>query len=546
MFRKMLWVLAAVAASVLITPAIAAVGDRGHLVSAAWLAQNLSSKDLLVLDASFAKLHAAGHIPGAINVDVFTYGAQDIPAAEMERRFQSWGISPGKKIVIYDQGATYMATRLFFDLYYQGFPATDLHVLDGGLAKWQEVGGQVTKDPTPTPAQGSFRITRINESARVRLPEFLAASGDTANQVLVEALEPTYHFGENKFFDRSGHIPNGIMLPTADFFNADKTFKSDEELRRMMAYMGVRPEQKVHAYCGGGIAASVPFFALKFVLNYPNVTLYKESQLEWLRDDRGLPLWTYDAPYLTRDMNWLNGWGGRMLRMYGVAQVSVVDVRPAESYKQGHVPFALNIPAEVFRSYLNDPAKLAEALGAAGVNPAHEAVIVSEGGLNPGSAAAFLMLEQLGQKKVSVLLQSVDEWGLGGLPLAKEPTVVGPKKAPQDLSVPLTSYPAKLRAGIVIKDAGITKGHYPKVLIASGKKPPTKAPDGKVVHVPYTELLNADGTPKAAKDIWNILVKAGVPRYAEIICFSDDPGEAAVNYFILKLMGYPDVKVLVS
>ena len=41
------------------------------------------------------------------------------------------------------------------------------------------------------------------------------------------------------------------------------------------------------------------------------------------------------------------------------------------------------------------------------------------------------------------------------------------------------------------------------------------------------------------------LVKAGVPRYAEIISIADDPGEAAANYFILKLMGYPDVKVLV-
>ena len=74
---------------------------------------------------------------------------------------------------------------------------------------------------------------------------------------------------------------------------------------------------------------------------------------------------------------------------------------------------------------------------------------------------------------------------------------------------------------------------------------PAKAPDGKVVHVPYTSLLNADGKPKAAKDIWNILVKAGVPRYAELVSFSDDPGEAAANYYILKLMGYPDVKVLV-
>jgi 3-mercaptopyruvate sulfurtransferase SseA len=91
-----------------------------------------------------------------------------------------------------------------------------------------------------------------------------------------------------------------------------------------------------------------------------------------------------------------------------------------------------------------------------------------------------------------------------------------------------------------------TQGVYSKVFIASGKVLSAKAQEGKVVHVPFTDLLNADGTPKAAKDISSILMKAGVPRYAELVCFSDDPGEAAVDYFILKLMGYPDVKVLVN
>ena len=79
----------------------------------------------------------------------------------------------------------------------------------------------------------------------------------------------------------------------------------------MLAYLGVKPEQQIHTHCGGGIAASVPFFAMKFMLDYPKVKLYKESQLEWLRDDRGLPFWTYDAPFLKRDKNWLQGWGIR-------------------------------------------------------------------------------------------------------------------------------------------------------------------------------------------------------------------------------------------
>jgi 3-mercaptopyruvate sulfurtransferase SseA len=157
------------------------------------------------------------------------------------------------------------------------------------------------------------------------------------------------------------------------------------------------------------------------------------------------------------------------------------------------------------------------------------------------------MLEWLGQKKVSVLMDSVDEWGLHGFPLTKEATAVGPRKSPQDmLSIVPTAYPARLRSDVVTDDRAGGKGLYPTVFIASGRTTPVRAPAGKVIHLPYTDLLESDGTPKAAKDIWKILVKAGVPRYGEIVCFSDDPGEAAVNYFILKLMGFPDVKVLVT
>ena len=194
-----------------------------------------------------------------------------------------------------------MATRLFYDLYYYGYPAKDLLILDGGLAKWKAAGGSITKDPAPAPQKGSFRITTINEYARVKLPEILTASGDTKNNALVEALDANWHFGGLAFFDRPGHIPNGIMLPSEDFFNADKTFKSAEEIKRMATYLGIKPDQQIYSYCGGGIAASVPFFALKFIADYPKVKLYQESELGWLQDERVLPFWTYDAPLLMRE-----------------------------------------------------------------------------------------------------------------------------------------------------------------------------------------------------------------------------------------------------
>ena len=137
------WLLALIASGLFtVHSAVAAEGSGGQLVSVQWLEKNLARDDVLVIDASPAKLHSAGHIPGAVSVDLFSFGGRESSAAEMERRIQSWGVSAGKKVVLYDQGGTYLATSLFFDLYYHGFPPTRSVVLDGGLAKWQAAGGR--------------------------------------------------------------------------------------------------------------------------------------------------------------------------------------------------------------------------------------------------------------------------------------------------------------------------------------------------------------------------------------------------------------------
>src|ERR1019366_7548529 len=106
---------------------------------------------------------------------------------------------------------------------------------------------------------------------------------------------------------------------------------------------GVTPEQQVYTYCGGGVAASVPFFAAKFILNYPHVKLYPESELGWLSDPRQLPYWTFDAPFLMRETGWLQFWSSRMIRTFLSPPITVVDLRSADAFNQGHMPYALNI-----------------------------------------------------------------------------------------------------------------------------------------------------------------------------------------------------------
>jgi len=111
------------------------------------------------------------------------------------------------------------------------------------------------------------------------------------------------------------------------------------------------------------------------------------------------------------------------------------------------------------------------------------------------------------------------------------------------MAVPAVTY----RLGPVAAKAG---SPYPTVYVAAGKQAPAGAPVGsergaKVVHLPYTDLLDGNGLPKAAKDLWNVIDKAGVPRYAKVVAFSDQVGEAAANVFVLRLMGFSDVKVWV-
>jgi thiosulfate/3-mercaptopyruvate sulfurtransferase len=509
----------------------------GRLVDVGWLQQQLGQADLVVLDASPTPLHRKGHIPGAISADLYAVGPREVSMQRMQQRLQGWGLSPGQRIVIHDQGGSWLATRLFWDLLHQGVPADSLFILDGGLHRWQAAGGAVTTEATPVPPPGQIRITARRDDIRVRLPEFLAAGADLQRHALVDALEPDYYFGGAAFFDRAGHVPGAKLMPSSDFFNADKTFKSAAEIQRMADHLGLGRDQQIHTHCGGGGAATVPFFALKFLLGYPRVTLFLESQMGWLQDDRQLPFWTYAEPRLLRDTPWLKAWSSPMLRGFGLSAVTVVDLRPPEDFRAGHLPQSVNLPASSLRALQHAPDALAALLRQAGLDPSHEAVLVSEGGLNRDSALALWLLERAGQRRVSLYLGHVDRWAELGLDVVR-PT---PAAAAAGQATPAQARGTGLT--VAVPGGAARGGHFPVVHIASGDRLPTRVPAGRMLHLPHAGLVQADGVPRPAADIWARLDKAGVPRLAQLVLVADDPADAAMNYVVLRLMGFADVTV---
>ena len=536
----LLWIRALLAATAL--GLSLAASAAGRLVDPAWLKQHRDQ--VLLLDASLTPQHRAGHIPGAVSADLYRYGADEPTVAGMQQRMQTWGVSRGRAIVVYDQGGDWMAPRLFHDLVVHGVPAEQLFLLDGGLARWKAQGGEVTTAPTPPPPRGDWQVDTLRSAERVQLAEFLAGSGQPDRAVLLDALSPSHYFGQQKFFDRAGHVPGAVNLPSEDFFNADKTFKSADEVGRLLRFHGIDNKREVFSHCGGGGAAATPWFALRFIAGHPATRLFLGSQREWLRDDRGLPFWTYASPQLLRDAGWVAGWNQPMLRMFGAARMNLVDVRSEAAYARGHLPFAVHLPAATLRELLPQPEALAARLGPAGVNPQHEVVLVSDAGITPDAALAFLAFEQLGHPKVSLLTGSVDDWALRGFELTRQPTHVGAPRCRDDTAVPPAVYVPRTTRPRLVADPAATRGDFPQVFVATGRSAPTGALGARVVHLPYTRLLAEDGNPKPAAELWKLIEAAGVPRHAELLFVADDLAEAAVGYFVFRLMGWPDLKVV--
>lgn len=546
---------------------------RPQLVTAEWLLDHLQDQDLLLLDASPTPSYVKAHIPGAVSVSFpeeesvsegvsVSYGGggdyffdvnaacawHEAPDSTFEKAYRMWGVSKDRTIVICDQGGTIFATRLFFSLYFHGFPLKKLFILDGGLHRWQRCGFPTTTMIGKPRRKGDFRIARKRKDSRSYLPEIIEAAGDPSGHALVEGLSPAWHTGAYHAYSKPGHIPHAISLPFSDFYTEEKTFKPASEIRRMLRHLQIRPTQRIHTHCGGGIAGSVPFFAIRFLAAYPDVRHFIESQVAYLNDPRDLPFWTYDAPYRLRDAGWLQWWGGQRTRSLGSIRVSIVDVRSPQSFARSHIPYSINLPLRTLFERLSDTQALCELLGAAGVNPRHEVVVVSGGGADTGAMLAALIFDQLGHKKVSVLSQTLRQWEGLGYPLTDKPTRIAPQRLRFDLAIaPLTYRPARTRPRL-IRQLGETRGRYPKLIVDCGDVPVTKIPGDageQRLHMPVANLLLSHSGVKSAADISASLEQHGVQRYAEIITVARDPADAAAMYFILGLMGYPDVKVLI-
>jgi thiosulfate/3-mercaptopyruvate sulfurtransferase len=276
------------------------------LATADWLAEHLDDPGVRVVDIrGYVKKTDLGggrqradyvaardeydeaHVPKAVYVDWTrditdpdnAVPAQVAPPERFADLMGSLGIGEDTHVVVYDHAGGQFATRLWWTLTYYGHDRVS--VLDGGWNKWVAEGRPTTSE-VPDFRPATF-TPKLRPGWRKEVGEVLAAS-ERGGAFLLDARDEGQYTGAvSRGEGRAGHVPRAKHLHSDSFFDPESgTFRSDEELTVMLREAGV-PEDKeepVVAYCNGGVAATVPLFALHR-LGYRNVANYDGSWNEW-------------------------------------------------------------------------------------------------------------------------------------------------------------------------------------------------------------------------------------------------------------------------
>lgn len=253
-----------------------------------WLVDGEQLQELLamreavkVVALTAAEDFAAGHIPGAVQIDwpaleIVETGDQRVTSwrAEVEAILTELGISPDDTVVVYDGGTLYGA-RLWWILDQLGH--TDKRILNGGLPAWITAGGNVESGaPTVAPAPEPY-AGKPNDDVIATIDEVQAIVDGEAEAILVDARRPDEY--------EAGHVPGAVNVPFTLNASAEdpRTWKSVEELRAMYAEAGVTPDQWVVPYCTTGVRSAVTYFTLRLI-GFERVSLFTGSFKEWSSD----------------------------------------------------------------------------------------------------------------------------------------------------------------------------------------------------------------------------------------------------------------------
>jgi rhodanese-related sulfurtransferase len=186
------------------------------------------------------------------------------------------------------------------------------------------------------------------------------------------------------------HITGAINIPEKDFDRAAKRLPADK--RSVLVF-----------YCNGTKCGKSNRVAkLVAPLGYSNILIYSEGIPVW--EEKGLPLMTGPGYGKKIETKRLKPAELSNLIKQGKGGFVLVDVRDQAEFREGHIPSAVNIPAETFA--MNSD-----------VLPKDKKIIVY---CNTGSRSYLAYRKLVGLAYPDINQALFAEWKEGGLPVEKE------------------------------------------------------------------------------------------------------------------------------
>jgi thiosulfate/3-mercaptopyruvate sulfurtransferase len=274
------------------TPAQAAPKNQARsVVNADWLEKNLDDPKVVVVEVSTEPgIYERGHIRNAVKItwhtDLVDMVNRDVvPSAKFQKFAQSAGISQDSTVVLYGDKNNWFAAwgAWIFNLY----GAKDVRLLDGGRVKWEKDGRALTT-AVPSKPKGNFTSTRLDKTLRATLlQDIIPVAKKRVKADLIDIRSADEFSGKifapagfQELAVRAGHIPGAINVPWGSNVNADGTFKTVAELKKLYADKGVDGKQPIITYCRIGERSSLTWFVLSEILGY-NVKNYDGSWTEY-------------------------------------------------------------------------------------------------------------------------------------------------------------------------------------------------------------------------------------------------------------------------
>ena len=279
-------------AGISVAPSTAAPKNLARaVVQTDWLEKNLDNPDVKIIEVSTeAGLYERGHIKNAVKFNWYTdlvevVNRDIVSRARFEKLARAAGINKNSTVVLYGDKNNWFAAwgAWIFNTY----GIEDVRLVDGGRVKWEKDGRAFTS-VVPSPKVGNFVAKPADRSVRATLNnDVLPAVRKKGTVDIVDIRSADEYSGKifapkdfQELAIRAGHIPGAVNVPWGQNVNADGTFKSVADLKKLYSDKGIDGKKTIITYCRIGERSSLTWFVLSEILGY-EVKNYDGSWTEY-------------------------------------------------------------------------------------------------------------------------------------------------------------------------------------------------------------------------------------------------------------------------